>query len=305
MSNCGGCDEITLPIGEDGQDGKNAFTITTSSFIQPAVGLTETINVSNLGQFTNAWAAAGQIIYITDASGNGGWYSVVSTAGSTSITITNLYATNTPAGLTINSGASVSPSGPPGINGTNGTNGSNGNTGSQGPNGIDGTTLLKSATGVTTSATTFTNIATPLTFLVNQLCAINGDKAVLEATISNTSLLKPGIAGEVKVILDTDPSTSPQNISRVPVTLLEVSSVAQSSGTLRVEIYRKTQVQALVTVTYIDSRRNSISYISGATFATDFGAALSLTIQGRLISAAGVNAESISCPTLTVSSFKQ
>jgi hypothetical protein len=207
--------------------------------------------------------------------------------------------------LTINSGASVSPSGPPGINGTNGTNGSNGNTGSQGPNGIDGTTLLKSATGVTTSATTFTNIATPLTFLVNQLCAINGDKAVLEATISNTSLLKPGIAGEVKVILDTDPSTSPQNISRVPVTLLEVSSVAQSSGTLRVEIYRKTQVQALVTVTYIDSRRNSISYISGATFATDFGAALSLTIQGRLISAAGVNAESISCPTLTVSSFKQ
>ncbi len=30
MSNCGGCDEITLPLGQDGVDGKNAFTIPRS-----------------------------------------------------------------------------------------------------------------------------------------------------------------------------------------------------------------------------------------------------------------------------------
>ncbi len=263
------------------------------------------MHLQYLGQFTNAWAAAGQIIYITDASGNGGWYSVVSTTGSTSIRITNLYATNTSPGLTINSGASVSPSGPPGINGTNGTNGSNGNTGSQGPSGLNGTTLLKSVQGNSVAINTFSNIAAVQTFLANQLCAINGDKAVLEATINNSAVSGKGLSGEIRVMLDTNPSTSPQNISRVPITLLEVSSATISSGTLRVEIYRRTQTQAAVTVTYIDSRRNSISYISGSTFATDFGVALSLTIQGRLLSNAGVGLESISCPTLTVSSFKQ
>jgi hypothetical protein len=302
MSNCGGCDEITLPLGQDGIDGKNAFTRTTSSFIQPAVGSNVTINVSNIGQFTNAWASVGQTIYIS----LGGWYSVVSIAGSTSITISNLgYVGNTPVGLTISSNAAVSPSGPAGANGTNGAVGLPGTQGSQGASGINGTTLLKSVTGIGTFATTFTNIATTQTFLANQLCAINGDKAVLEATINNSALSGKGLSGEIKIILDTNPSTSPQNISRVPVSLLEVSSVAISSGTLRVEIYRKTQVQALVTVTYIDSKRNSISYLSGGLFATDFNIPLSLSIQGRLLAAAGIGGESISCPILTVSSYKQ
>jgi len=305
-SGCGGCDEITLPIGQDGTDGKNAFTITTSSFTQPANGSPIPINVSDLGQFTNAWASVGQNIYISDLSGNGGWYVVVSKSGFTSITIDNLeYPGSTAVGLPINIGATVSPSGPPGSNGTNGAPGLPGNTGSQGASGINGTTLLKSVTGVGTFATTFTNIAAVQTFLANQLCAVNGDKAVLEATINNSALAGKGLSGEVKIILDTNPSTSAQNISRVPVTLLEVSSIAVSSGTLRVDIYRKTQTQAIVTVTYIDSRKNSISYISGGAFATDFNIPLSLSIQGRLTAAAGAGGESISCPTLTVSSYKQ
>jgi hypothetical protein len=302
-SGCGGCDEITLPLGQDGIDGKNAFTRTTSPFQQPAVGSNVTIDVSNIGQFTNAWASVGQTIYIS----LGGWYSVVSIAGSTSITIANLgYVGNTAVGLTINSNASVSPSGPAGANGAAGAAGGAGSQGSQGASGLNGTTLLKSVQGNGIIINTFSNIAATQTFLANQLCDVNGDKAVLEATITNSALTGKGMSGEVRVLLDTNPSTSPQNISRLPgITPFEVSSVAISSGTLRVEIYRKTQTTAAVSVTYIDSKKNSISYISGGSFITDFNTPLSLTIQGRLSLAPTAGAESIGCGVLTISSYKQ
>jgi hypothetical protein len=305
MSNCGGCEEITLPLGQDGQDGKNAFTKTTSSFNQPAVGTPITINVSNLGQFTNAWASPGQIIFITDASGNGGWYSVVSISGTESIQINNLnYTGSSTVGISINSGASVSPSGPRGAAGTAGRGGPAGTPGSQGTDGVNGTTLLRSALGNGAALDTFVNLATELTFAANELCALDGDKAVLEASVANSPGSGRGLTGEIQVLLDTVPSTGPLNISRYPFKALEIASIGATNGTLRLEIYRKSQTQASVTVTYIDSDSNAISYISGSSIATQFGGGLSLKIQGRLTTIPS-SGESISCNTLTVSSFKQ
>ena len=301
-SGCGGCDEITLPLGQDGVDGKNAFTRTTSSFLQPAANQNVTINVSNIGQFSNSWASVGQIIYISNLSGNGGWYSVVSIAGTESIEIKNLnYPGSTAENLPINSPANVSPSGSTGAAGVRGDDGDNGLVGTPG---LNGTTLLKSATGIGNALDTYNNLATPLLFTANQLCAQNGDKAVVEVSITNDAGSSRGIAGEVKVLLDGNPSTGPQNISRVPLTLFEVSSTGGSSGTLRLEIYRRSQTQAAVMVTYIDSLNKAISYISGGSFTTQFAGGLSLTLQGRLIKPAS-SSESISCSTLTVSSFKQ
>jgi hypothetical protein len=306
MSNpgCGGCDEITLPLGQDGSDGKNAFTITTSSFLQPGLNLNRTINVSSLGQFSNAWASPGQIIFINDSSGNGGYYSVVSITGNNSIEIKNLgYPDNAALNIPILSGASVSPSGIRGANGSAGRNGV-GLDGANGVNGTNGTTLLRSALGNGAALDTFVNIAAELTFTANELCALDGDKAVLEASVANSPGSGRGLTGEIRVLLDTVPTTGPLNISRYPFKTLEIASIGGTNGTLRLEIYRKSQTQASVTVTYIDSASNAISYISGASIATQFGGGLSLKIQGRLtaIPSAG---ESISCNTLTVSSFKQ
>lgn len=130
MIDCG-CDEILLPQGSDGVDGKNAFTVTTDSFPQPAVGSPAAITVSDTLQNTNQWAIPGQVIRITDASGNGGWYQVVSITGTTQISATNLgYAGSTTTGLTILSGASVSPAG---LQGPQGDPGGTGATGDVGP----------------------------------------------------------------------------------------------------------------------------------------------------------------------------
>jgi hypothetical protein len=302
---CGGCDEITLPIGEPGVDGKNAFTITTSSFTQPAVGSTVPINVSNLGQYTNSWASVGQIIYITDASGNGGWYSVVSKSGETSITINNLYATNTAAGLTISSGASVSPSGPPGINGTNGSPGVDGGTGSQGASGLNGVSILRTAQGTNTLLATYTDIATISPFAANELCTLNGDKAVLEATVYVASLDLAG--GNIRVLLNgvsITPALIGVGITSEPTfkNSILVAGTLGGSGVLKVDIYRKSSVLASVTVSTSDVYGNNITYNSGD-FTTDFASAITLLIQGKL-GKVGANRQ-IGCNRLTVTSFKK
>jgi hypothetical protein len=130
MIDCG-CDEILLPQGSDGIDGKNAFTITTAAFTQPAAGSNVTINVSDVQQFTNQWAIPGQIIRITDSAGRGGWYRVVSLTGTTQITITNLdYAGSSPTPTTISANAGVSPAG---LQGPQGSAGGQGGQGSAGP----------------------------------------------------------------------------------------------------------------------------------------------------------------------------
>jgi hypothetical protein len=129
MIDCG-CDEILLPQGSNGVDGKNAFTVTTASFPQPAVGSPAAITVSDTLQNTNQWAIPGQVIRITDASGNGGWYQVVSITGTTQISATNLgYTGSSPSPTTIAIGAKVSPAGLQGPQGDPGSPGATGDTG--------------------------------------------------------------------------------------------------------------------------------------------------------------------------------
>jgi hypothetical protein len=133
MIDCG-CDEILLPQGSDGADGRNAFTRTTAAFTQPAASANVTINVSDVQQFTNQWAIPGQIIRITDSAGEGGWYEVVSLTGTTQITITNLdYVGSSIAGQTIATNAGVSPAG---LQGPQGTQGNQGLQGIAGPSNV-------------------------------------------------------------------------------------------------------------------------------------------------------------------------
>jgi hypothetical protein len=134
MIDCG-CDEILLPQGSNGVNGRNAFTQTTAAFVQPAVFGTVQINVSDADQFTNQWAIPGQVVRITDGAGNGGWYSVISISGTTLITIQNLgYSIGTSAPSTnILSGATVSPAG---LQGPQGNPGGPGAQGAAGPSNI-------------------------------------------------------------------------------------------------------------------------------------------------------------------------
>jgi hypothetical protein len=146
MIDCG-CDEILLPQGSDGVNGKNAFTVTTASFVQPAALSNVTITVSDSLQNTNQWAIPGQIIRVTDASGNGGWYQVVSITGTTQILVTNLdYTGSSTAGLTIATGAGVSPAGLRGPNGDPGNPGNNGDPGPPNTLSIDATNTLQPGT---------------------------------------------------------------------------------------------------------------------------------------------------------------
>lgn len=111
MNDCG-CDEILLPQGSNGVNGMNAFTFTTAGFVQPAIGSTVQIIVSDVDQFTNQWAIPGQIIRITDAAGAGGWYEVISINGTTQIVVENLgYPGSSSPTTSIASGAGVSPAG--------------------------------------------------------------------------------------------------------------------------------------------------------------------------------------------------
>jgi len=296
MSNCGGCEEITLPLGEDGIDGKNSFTITTSIFSQPAVGLPISINVSNIGQFSNGWASAGQIVYIVDTSGNGGWYSVVSITGETSITINNLdYPGSTQVGLPINSGASVSPSGPRGAAGTAGSAGTAGTSGSQGLPGLNGTAILRTGLGTSNNTITYTSIAPAQTFAANTLCLKDGDKASLEMTVE----VSQNVQGSLEVLFGTYSVTS-NNIMYAPKGPFIIAYGI--TAVLKVDIYRKNSTTAIVSGTYVDSDANALAYFIDS-IPANFAAATFINVRGRL-EKAGDPADVIQCRVFTISSFK-
>lgn len=127
---CTDCNEITIPTGpkgDTGDIGENAFTVLTSTYIQPAVNTNVTVSVSDTGSYSTGWCGIGQLIFIE----LGGYYEVVSkTATSITIKYTSTYTTFnqslTVAGLTVANNGTVSPAGLGGINGTNGTNGTDG-----------------------------------------------------------------------------------------------------------------------------------------------------------------------------------
>lgn len=117
------CASTSLPTGPAGANGFNAFTVTTASFIMPAIGASVNIAVSATNQYTGVWAALGQAIYITDGIRLG--YFEVTTAGTqTTIGVKNLgYTGNSAPGAVFSSGSKVSPGGLQGPTGTAGTNG--------------------------------------------------------------------------------------------------------------------------------------------------------------------------------------
>lgn len=115
---CGCEDNTTLTTGIDGY---NAFTITTASYVQPAVNTNVTVSVSNNGQYTGVWAIPDQTIFIDD----GGYYIVVSaTATSLTIKYQTDYATFnqslTAAAGTVATNRKVSPAGKKGEDGSTG-----------------------------------------------------------------------------------------------------------------------------------------------------------------------------------------
>jgi hypothetical protein len=305
MSNCGGCDEITLPLGQDGVDGKNAFTITSSSFTQPLPGSSVSINVSTLGQFSNAWAISGQIIFIADSSGNGGYYQVVSTTGNDSITITNLgYASNSSDGLPILSGASVSPSGPIGATGPAGQNGGNGNPGSQGPAGTPGSKLLVSSTGGVVTTSSFISVWGAFS-LGNGLLVFpqDNDKIVINALFYNNQGSGKGLIANFYVVLIGANINTVSSYFYNPANTNLVLSPGRSSN-VSIEVYRVNQFAIRYTVTYTDSNGQTSSWGTATALTEDLNNPINIQILGKLSSNA-LSGEDAGCVQASVTSYKQ
>jgi hypothetical protein len=97
------------PNGEDGQD---AYTVTTTSFAQPDVGATVNVEVGN-----GEWTAVGAIVYYSDGA-NASHYEVVA-IGATSLTLKNLgYPGAASPSTTMLSGGQIVPSGIKGAGGS-------------------------------------------------------------------------------------------------------------------------------------------------------------------------------------------
>lgn len=89
----------------------------------PATNADVTLTVRSTGQFTNQWAVVGQAVAISGA----GYFKVMGLVGNNQITVRNLgYAGNATPGVTIPSGATVSPAGFIGLTGAAGSNGTAG-----------------------------------------------------------------------------------------------------------------------------------------------------------------------------------
>ena len=89
--------------GTNGTNGVNAYTTTTANFVVPAVGSNVTVQVAS-----SIWMVVGQILVITGPAS----FRVVSFPDTVSVVLTFLgYAGDVAAGVTIASGAGVSPSG--------------------------------------------------------------------------------------------------------------------------------------------------------------------------------------------------
>lgn len=94
------------PTGTTGTTGANAFTVTTSSFVVPAVASTVTVPVVE-----TSFMAVGQYLYVTDGTSKS-IFQVSSIGSLTSVTLTYIAdPINTQAGNTMGSNAAVTPAG--------------------------------------------------------------------------------------------------------------------------------------------------------------------------------------------------
>jgi len=98
--------------GAAGTNGVNAYTVTTADFVVPAVGANVTVSVAN-----STWMVVDQKIFIggdinAGAGTGGGYFTVVSKPGTTSVILTFLgYEDDVAVATTFDSGAGVSPGG--------------------------------------------------------------------------------------------------------------------------------------------------------------------------------------------------
>jgi hypothetical protein len=125
--------------GATGTAGRDAFTATTASYRQPAVGSDVTVSVA-----CTAWMVVGQPIFI---GGNGGSYTVASITNGTTVVVT--YNGHGSAGTVGAAGSGVSPHGFQGSTGATGPQGPIGVTGAAGAAGPTGSTGATGATGST------------------------------------------------------------------------------------------------------------------------------------------------------------
>jgi hypothetical protein len=135
-------------IGFTGANGRDSFTQTTASYIQPAANATFSINVID-----TSWMNVGQVVFVQV----GGYYYVNSVSSGTVVQLLNtlLYSGNASVGATITAPAKVTPAalqgpqGNAGPQGQQGSQGATGVTGSTGPQGAAGTSGSGGATGPT------------------------------------------------------------------------------------------------------------------------------------------------------------
>jgi hypothetical protein len=85
--------------GSTGLTGQNSFSLTTASFVQPAVSASATVQIAS-----STWMALNQVIYVA----GGGYYTVLALPTSSSVTLTNNgNVGNAAAGTTVISGVQV------------------------------------------------------------------------------------------------------------------------------------------------------------------------------------------------------
>lgn len=94
--------------GTNGTDGNNGYSVTSSSFVMPALGATTNVHVDQTGWIVATGSHDSQVIFIGDA----GHFKAIG-KGTNHITVTPLYYTGDPAseGDTIASGKVVAPAG--------------------------------------------------------------------------------------------------------------------------------------------------------------------------------------------------
>lgn len=94
------------PVGLPGLDGENAFGITTSPFVMPAVGVNVSVTVDPAD-----WATEGQVVFVGGPSAVG-YFQVATTSTTSVMVLTNLgYPSNLAPLSNVGSGMQVSPAG--------------------------------------------------------------------------------------------------------------------------------------------------------------------------------------------------
>jgi hypothetical protein len=200
--------------GEDGLPGQSAFTTTAADYTQPEVGNNVTVSVAN-----TSWMAIAQTIFIS----GGGTYTVASIPSNTSVSLTNLYATNTPVNSTIPSLRMVVSSG---IKGEDGEPGMDGNPGesaytlttagyTQPPVGDSVTVAVESTAWMATGQSLF--ISTAGTYMVGAIASptsvsltnLYTDNATPGSTIASSQMVvASGIKGDIGATGTVNASTA-------------------------------------------------------------------------------------------------